>query len=746
MPVLASDVLIRPDRGRVVALKDSPKLQRLAMRWSYIARYRRRWTTSAASEGRLEGHIRAEVARIGLNEECLRRLGAARLIEVAVPWERESVGWAPRILPWEFLLASATAPYREGPVLIVRRLVRPTRRRGPARAPAAPRNYGFVAATAGLGDAFTFEAERRLVRESLTGLRATPDAPSPLTAERVGTHLNDERPDVLHVMGADNHQAAGILGLDADPDDDGRVRDGLPFLRSRDGGPRLVPAEEAARILVDRRRPHLVAFNVYHSAARLAPLAIARGAQAALGIQDTFDDRAAELFFLDFYTTWVDTDWDLLSAFQEALERAKDRTDLTGTGLVLWTQQSLVSPQWERREPAKRIRGDQLDAAALARQLTCRIDPIVDLNYSMLHNNRDLFARFEIHKHAVDRPVDVEVEVALHVGADTYPYRATHRLTDPITSLKDVVRVPLTSSLIRTVSEKMWTTLFAEVRLGDYRLESRTHRVGLLPADEWKDNKTDGRWLPAFVLPRDPAVERIIGMAQRYLYALADRSDAGFDGYQSIACDPLAVDRQVQAIWWALVRDLGLGYVNPPPSYSAVAQRLRSPSQVLSAGRGTCIDLSLLLAACLEYVGIYPVIFLLTGHACPGYWRNEQAYAVDFLEVHDAPSVRGDDEPSAGTFGALASGPRDGYILSSDAFDEVREHIRAGSLIPLEAVWLTNHSGFDAAQAAGCDNLRRKRDFDMMLDVGLARTPACDITPLPFATRAAARNEGGGAS
>ena len=574
-----------------------------------------------------------------------------------------------------------------------------------------------------------------------------PDVPAPPTATRIAAHLNDTRPDIVHVMGADNHQAAEILGLATDPDGtDGRILDGLPLLRSRDGGARLVPADEVAEILVGRRHPHIVSFNTYHSASRLAPLAVAQGAGASLGIQDTFDDRAAELFFLDFYETWAGTGWDFLSAFQAALEGAKERTDLTGTGLVLWTAESIISPQWQRQRAEKRDRGQGLEPAETASRLSCHIEPVVNLNYSMLQNNRDLFARFEIHKHQLDQPVDVEVEVSLHVGADTFPYRATHRLADPITSLKELV--PRSAHVVADpdrLGEDVDDRLRRGLRLGEHTLESRTHRVSLLPADEWKDNKTDGRWLPSFVLPRDPAVERVIDMAQRYLYALADRSDAGFDGYQSVERDEHAVDRQVQAIWWAIVRDLQLGYVNPPPSYTEVAQRLRSPSQVLRAGRGTCIDLTLFLAACLEYVGIYPVVFLLTGHACPGYWRDERAYDDDFLPVHDAPSARHADEQPTGV-GSIA-GPRDGYILLADAFDEVREHIRAGSLVPLEAVWLTNHSGFEEAQAAGRDNLRRKRDFDMMLDVSLARTPTCDITPLPFVGTGdtAALNAHGGA-
>ena len=86
------------------------------------------------------------------------------------------------------------------------------------------------------------------------------------------------------------------------------------------------------------------------------------------------------------------------------------------------------------------------------------------------------------------------------------------------------------------------------------------------------------------------------------------------------------IDAQVRAIWWALVHDYAIGYINPPPSFVENEQRLRTPSEVVQGKRGTCIDLALLLAACLEYIEIYPVIFLLRDHAFPGYWRSEPGY------------------------------------------------------------------------------------------------------------------------
>jgi len=261
-----------------------------------------------------------------------------------------------------------------------------------------------------------------------------------------------------------------------------------------------------------------------------------------------------------------------------------------------------------------------------------------------------------------------------------------------------------------------------------------THRVALLPADEWTDTPRDWLWLPSFVLPRDPAVTRVLGLAERYVAAITDDPAAGFDGYQALdGSDPTAIDRQVRAIWWALIWDAPLAYVNPPPAYAKDAQRLRTPSMVLEGRRGTCIDLSLLLAACLEYVEIYPVILLFRDHACVGYWRSPGAHDA-FLELRDVEHrvtvPAGDGAGGSVEESRSLSSPREPFLCLRDAFPEIRREIRAGNLVPLEATLLPARASFAQGMEDGVENLARLGDFQAMLDVVAARNAG--ITPIPI--------------
>ena len=376
-----------------------------------------------------------------------------------------------------------------------------------------------------------------------------------------------------------------------------------------------------------------------------------------------------------------------------------------------------------------------------AQRIRVERHPKSQVNYSLLHNKQSLFRSLQIFRNNIDGAIrNIQVEVALNAGEGAFPFRMSFDLAEGENGrdLTHEVVLPLTSQLIRTQSERIQSSLSLLVKCEGQIVKEETFRIGLSPVDEWQDGEKDEwQWLPSFVLPRDPAVARIIDSAQGILCALADDPTAGFDGYQSV--DPGAasdadrygcVDKQVQAIWYALLNAHGLSYINPPPSYGNYTQRLRTPSQLLAERRGTCIDLALLLAACLEYVDIYPVIFLLTGHAFSGYWRSSDRHS-EFLEMQGLELVfGGDDRDMPGHAGGSSATNNPGYVLGQSQHREVRERVFQRQLVPLEATWLTSRGGFESSGVEGRNNLRRASEFQAMIDVRLARDRG--VTPIPL--------------
>jgi hypothetical protein len=705
-------VIIRGRNGFSVSVASPADLKRKAMQWTYVVRNRIRWTTDTAALDKIRENAIRDLASLGLGEKELKQLEAARLVEVQIPFTREEEGWEFRILPWEFLLSAATG----SPIVIVRHLQ--------CREPSAfrpPRSVGIVASLPGRlkRSGYEFDSEIALVRSNLF-------ESDPLwnpTLEQLRSFVSKNKPDVIHLAGVDLHEGHSILKVTESGDE--RIQDGY-FVAASDGSERAVSSPDVADTvtLSGKWKPVLVTANVYNSGARTAPLLVASGAGAAIGFQDEIDNVAAEQFFTTFYKEWRASDWNLMQAFDIALQRVIPNSQKTGMGIVLWSGRPLVNvvPQRAKTARQRRPRERSVD---LAKDLIATVDPVESVNYSLLHNERSLFKRFTLTNANGSKPITgLRLYVELCVGDQNYPFRTILDVAPGcIENLSDRIRIPLTSTLFRSLRESVRSVLFVKISCGNSDVREQTYPVRLLSIDEWLDTEQLNAYLPSFVLSRDPAVLRIVDAAQKHLMTLTDDPGAGFDGYQSV--DPTAenpseaIDLQVWALWSALSYDLSLSYINPPPSFEDSSQRLRSPSDVLDGKRGTCIDLALLLSACMEYIGLYPVIFLLDNHAFPGYWRSEQS-RERFFEVGARADPRAEKK-------RVSVYP---WVELKQGYQEVLELVRSGDLSPIESVWLTQNKGFWEARDAGIENLRNPSEFESMIDVQRARDEK--VTPLPL--------------
>ncbi len=78
---------------------------------------------------------------------------------------------------------------------------------------------------------------------------------------------------------------------------------------------------------------------------------------------------------------------------------------------------------------------------------------------------------------------------------------------------------------------------------------------------------------------------------------------------------------EVESIYKAL-HNYGIIYQNPPAKRYDI-QRVRMPYEVLNDRKGTCLDLSILYAACLEEVGFNPIVLFLDTHALVGLFLDD---------------------------------------------------------------------------------------------------------------------------
>lgn len=719
------------------------KIESAAMAWSYRVRNRARWNATSRGQDAQAHQCREVLAQIGVSSEQLDRIADKEIIELAIPFQHETEDWAPRIMPWEYLLSAATKSARKDRSLTV---FRHLDRRNGRRSASTNGGLALIVSEPGqIAEAYDFSDELRMVPARLMPKRKM-DMHNPTLAGLAAT-MKRAAPEIVHVAGVDTHEGGELLPAGRS----GSTVDGMMLADDRGGATPVEAWDLAKAITSGRRAPRLVVYNIHQSAARTAALTVAEGAEIAIGFQDVFDDLAAEIFFGGFYHAWAATNGDLLVAVQGGWEALHDfPKPLAGTGIAVWTGTSLCGDR--SVAPTARahriVRATQSIASvgknrALGETLSVKCEPNKAFNYSLLHNRRSLFREFVVRKDPRISGLipDVQVEVQLSAGGEPVVYRSKEVIGDVPVDLRQKVFLPLTSELTRSLQESLDTSLHVKVTQGResdvYTVHQESHRVTLLPINEWVDDDENRQFLPSFIWPLDPAIRRIVGTAQRHLHTLADDSSAGFDGYQSVDWesddigDPTAgVDQQVAALWRGLL-DQKLGYVNPPPTYSDASQRLRTPTRMLEEGRGTCIDLTLILAACLEYVDIYPVIFLLKGHAFPGYWRSEEEW-TEFMDVSSLDRARGAGERVGGR--AKDAPAECEWVFPKSYYKLIIDEVEAGRLVPLESVWLTSRSGFSEAMDEGWDNLSSKREFDSLIDVKKARLAQPAVTPLPLGT------------
>ena len=756
-----------------------------ALRWTYVLRSRPRWVDDERKRDLHELAARESLKGLGLDVDTFDESLLGPRVVVRIPYEAEEKGWEARVFPWEYVLAAATRARR----IALAQQGRPStltvmRELELAKPVPWPRaGEGFegglralfvVCMPTELRSRWSLDGERDRLHEVWTG-RSVPGQASVVrvldypTVEQLRSEIADFKPQLIHFAGVDSHQGlrelqqhvgtAALVEIGPRPDHPADaasqrlveqviaapelMQDGV-ILRSESGYPRLVRAHELAQQLAATQHcAFLVSFNLWNTAARVAPLLVAEGATlAAIGFQDAFDDALAEFVHATLYECLLSSGWDLPQAFERTWGVIRQLPkSVNATGVTLWAGQRVL-----RDTPAAISQAAPAPATALLPRedvrVLCDIQPFLELNYAVVHNAQPLFSRFVLECAQPGADILVDVDIAVHMGMETACYRRRVVVLHRHLALTPDIHVPLTAELARAAREAINSSLRIEVRqirVGEGGKEyprllyCNTHRLRLLPVDQWRDNQQDGRWLPSFVQPRDPAVTEALAVAQHYNRVLRDDPSAGFEGYQlAVPTDRRSlrsVDSQVQAIWATLLHEWRLGYINPPPTYSGAldSQRLRMPSTVRAHRAGTCIDLALLFAACLELIDVYPVIFLLKGHALPGWWRHP-----DFRdEYFNMPTSQLTEIVHASEHvNSAANAQVVAWHTGPASWREVRRWIREEKLVPIETVRLTENCGFVEAIEAGIEALSDREDYDSMLEIVTARMH--QVTPLPL--------------
>jgi len=260
-----------------------------------------------------------------------------------------------------------------------------------------------------------------------------------------------------------------------------------------------------------------------------------------------------------------------------------------------------------------------------------------------------------------------------------------------------VVHLQMSATFLGELSERIAGTLTLSVWQGETEIFLERGSISILAFDEWGGLAILPEMTAAFVTPNHPNVSQVVREAADILSKWSGSSS--FTAYQSK--DPNRVRVQAAAIYAAL-QNRGIAYCVAPPSFEIIGQRVRLPETIFTHRMGNCLDLSLLYAACLEAIGLHPIIVYTEGHAFSGVWLEDETFSESVQDDISVLTKR------------IAKGINQICVIESTALAE------------------GNSINFDSAAVLAEAHLQDPSKFDCLIDIRRARAAA--IRPLPLRT------------
>ena len=254
-------------------------------------------------------------------------------------------------------------------------------------------------------------------------------------------------------------------------------------------------------------------------------------------------------------------------------------------------------------------------------EMTIKTELLPIISYAMQQNGAALARSVTIENPTDTALVDLELDITAAPGF-ALPFTTHIDLVPAGTNITvSQPKVLLCGEFLAGLTEKLTGMLTFTLRQGEHILLTRHEEVTVLAYDEWQGISIYPELLATFVTPNHPELPKIIGRAADILGHWT--GDNAMDAYQSQ--DPNRILRQAGAIFTAL-KEQSISYAVAPASFEQSGQRVRLCDAILTQKLGTCLDLTLLYAACLEAVGLRPLLIVTEGHIFTGLWLEDRMF------------------------------------------------------------------------------------------------------------------------
>ena len=251
--------------------------------------------------------------------------------------------------------------------------------------------------------------------------------------------------------------------------------------------------------------------------------------------------------------------------------------------------------------------------------------PVV--NFVMQQNRVSIIRDFSIENQTDEILKNVKIELVIDpdfaevspITIEAINAQEKIRIEVPQLNLSSNYFAQLTEGIAGDISMKIYST--------EELLFEKKYPISILAYDQWGGISILPEMLSAFVTPNHPAIIPIIKRAATILEKWT--GNPSLDEYQS--CNPDRVQKQMAAIYTAIAEQ-NIIYSTVPASFEDYGQRVRLVDSVMTQKLGTCLDMALLYASCLEAAGIHSLIIVVKGHAFAGGWLVAETFADSIIE------------------------------------------------------------------------------------------------------------------
>ena len=207
------------------------------------------------------------------------------------------------------------------------------------------------------------------------------------------------------------------------------------------------------------------------------------------------------------------------------------------------------------------------------------------------------------------------------VVVNCYP-NFPEKIVEKMTDSKETVKIIVKGANTKTTEESF--TIAVKGR--------NEFMYNFMPADEIR---TSGEYfdnmplLSCLVTPNDPIIKYLTQQIQEKVL----KGEAA-----SVENKEQEGVRVLQGIYYAtLVSHMVYSGTSGVPEkisdVNSIVQNIRLPREVITGKTGLCIELSLLYASIMACAGMDPVVYLVPGHAYPGFKMNNHYYALESTAI-----------------------------------------------------------------------------------------------------------------